>query len=91
MGPTLAAFGVPGVLADPKLEIYSGSTKINENDTWSSALATTFTSVGAFALSAGGKDAALVVTLSPGSYTVQVSGADGGTGEALVEIYEVSP
>ena len=91
VGPTLAAFGVPGVLADPKLEIYSGSTKINENDTWSSALATTFTSVGAFALSAGGKDAALVVTLSPGSYTVQVSGADGGTGEALVEIYEVSP
>jgi len=91
VGPALAVFGVPGVLVDPKLEVYSGATKINENDTWSAALADTFTRVGAFALSAGSKDAALVVTLSPGSYTVLVSGADGGTGEALVEIYEVSP
>jgi len=27
--------------------------------------------------------------LPAGGYTVQVSGADGGTGEALVEIYEL--
>ena len=47
------------------------------------------TAVGAFALDAGSKDAALLTTLAPGSYTVQVKGADGGTGEALVEIYEV--
>jgi hypothetical protein len=45
--------------------------------------------VGAFALTPGSRDAALLTTLAPGSYTVQVSGADGGTGEALVEIYEV--
>jgi hypothetical protein len=32
---------------------------------------------------------ALVTALSPGSYTVQVSGVNDATGEALVEIYKV--
>jgi sugar lactone lactonase YvrE len=89
IGPTLAAFGVGGTLADPKLEIYSGATKIAENDTWASSLAATFDSVGAFQLTPGSRDAALVIALQPGSYTVQVAGADGGTGEALVELYEL--
>jgi hypothetical protein len=91
VGPTLAAFGVPGVLADPKLEVYSGATKIDENDSWSTSLAAQFARVGAFALVEGSKDAALVVTLPPGGYTIQVRGADGGTGEALVEVYELQP
>jgi len=91
VGPTLAAFGVPDVLADPKIEVFSGTTKIAENDTWSPSLAATFASVGAFALTPAGKDAALVLSLAPGGYTVQVSGAEGGTGEALVELYEVQP
>ena len=89
IGPTLFLFGVPGVLSDPKLEIYQGSTKIGENDNWSSTLSTTFSSVGAFGLTAGSKDAAITVSLPAGGYTVQVSGADGGVGEALVEIYEL--
>ena len=89
VGPTLGVFGVPSVLTDPKLEIYQGSTKIGENDNWSSTLSTTFSSVGAFQLTQGSKDAAITVSLPAGSYTVQVSGADGGVGEALVEIYEL--
>jgi hypothetical protein len=89
VGPTLGVFGVPSVLSDPKLEIYQGSTKIGENDNWASTLSTTFSSVGAFPLSAGSKDAAITVSLPAGGYTVQVSGADGGVGEALVEIYEL--
>ena len=89
VGPTLGVFGVPSVLSDPKLEIYQGSTKIGENDNWSSTLSTTFSSVGAFGLTAGSKDAAITVSLPAGGYTVQVSGADGGVGEALVEIYEL--
>ncbi len=91
VGPTLAQFGVPGTLVDPKLEVYSGPTKINENDNWPGSLAPTFASVGAFALADGSKDAALVITLQPGGYTVHVKGADGGTGDGMVEIYEVSP
>jgi hypothetical protein len=89
VGPTLGVFGVPSVLTDPKLEIYQGSTKIGENDNWSSTLSTTFSSVGAFGITQGSKDAAITVSLPAGSYTVQVSGADGGVGEALVEVYEL--
>lgn len=89
VGPKLATFGVSGFLADPKLELFLGSTKIAENDSWNNALAATFASGGAFPLDAGSKDAALLITLPPGGYTAQISGADGGTGEALVEIYEV--
>ena len=48
-----------------------------------------FTQTGAFGLPAASKDAALLVTLQPGAYTAQVSGAAGTTGVALVEVYEV--
>jgi len=53
-------------------------------------LTTAFASVGAFTLSATNSlDAALLVTLPPGSYTAQVSGVNNTTGIALVEVYEV--
>jgi hypothetical protein len=46
--------------------------------------------VGAFALTAGSRDAALLVTLKPGSYTAQVKAAQSASsGVALIEIYEV--
>jgi hypothetical protein len=90
VGPGLAAFGVPGTLADPKLEIYNGAgVKVAENDTWDAALAATFGSVGAFLLPTASRDAALRTELPPGSYTALVKGADGGTGEALIEVYEL--
>ena len=54
-----------------------------------SALTGAFTQTGAFALPATSRDSALLVTLSPGSYTAQVSGAGGTTGIALVELYEM--
>ena len=55
----------------------------------SASLTSTFRAVGAFLLDNGSRDAALQTALPPGSYTAQVRGADGGTGEALIEIYEV--
>lgn len=92
-GPALAGFGVTGTLANPRLELYSGTTKIAENDDWGTPIggATpltvgTFTSVGAFGWTNGSRDAALVATLAPGAYTAQVSG---GTGVSLIEVYEV--
>ena len=89
-GPALAAFGVPGTLADPKIQIFDSAGKVvGENDDWAPALAGTFTNLGAFAFPPNSKDTALAVTLNAGTtYTVQVTGADGGVGEALVEIYE---
>jgi hypothetical protein len=89
-GPSLGALGVPGTIADPKLELFTAAgTKIAENDTYASSLNAIFTSVGAFGFVANAKDAALIVSLPPGGYTVQVSGADGGTGGAIVEVYEL--
>jgi hypothetical protein len=88
VGPTLTNYGVTGVLADPQLSVFDVGTPIASNNDWSSSLSTTFTTLGAFALNAGSKDAALVVTLQAGKpYSVQVSGVGSTTGEALVEIY----
>lgn len=89
VGPTLGSFGVEGTLADPRLQLNSGTDIVAENDNWEPSLASTFSSVGAFPLEAGGRDAAVRVTLPPGSYTAQVSGVNGATGVALVEVYEL--
>lgn len=96
VGPTLGAppYNVPGVLSDPTLRLFSGNTLIGENDDWqnqplSELPADIAAQVGAFALQDGGKDAALVVTLQQGSYTVHAQGADGETGIVLVEIFLV--
>lgn len=92
VGPTLSLFGVTGVLADPKLEIFnSDQVRIAQNDTWAPSLEGVFSAVGAFGLTAGSKDAALVISLPPGGYTVQLSGVANGTGEGLIEVYEVQP
>ena len=93
-GPALAQFGLSGVLARPQLTLYSGATVVVRNAGWSTstdaaAIAEAAKSVGAFALAAGSLDAALIVNLAPGAYTAQVLGADGSTGVALVEVYEL--
>lgn len=95
-GPALTAFGVAGALADPKLELYNGATKVSENDNWGTPVggatavtAATFSSVAAFPLAAGSRDSALLATLAPGSYTAQVTGINNTTGVALIEVYEV--
>ena len=93
IGPTLGAapFNVPEVVLDPQLALFAGQSQIGANDNWGggSALSTAFGLVGAFGLPTTSRDAALLVTLQPGSYTVQVSGVGGTTGLALVEVYEV--
>jgi Immunoglobulin domain len=92
IGPGLTALGVPGVMANPKLELFSGSAVIARNDNWEGLpqLTTVGNSVGAFAITnASSNDAILLITLAPGSYTAQLSGVNGSTGLALLEVYEV--
>lgn len=94
VGPTLSAFGVTGVLADPKLELRSSgqAAPLASNDDWAgtATLKAAFAAQGAFPLPTdASKDAALLVTLEPGNYSVQVSGVAETVGEALLEIYEV--
>ncbi len=95
-GPALTAFGVPNVLADPIINVFSGSSRIAGNDNWGtqengsgSAVAAASNQVNAFAFPAGSSDAALVMTLPAGSYTAIVSGQNGATGTGLVEVYDV--
>jgi hypothetical protein len=100
VGPTLAAFGVPGTLADPQLKLLDQpGAVIATNDNWATPanaaasdatlIAAAASATGAFSTAPASKDAALLLNLAPGAYTVQVSGTDGGTGVALVEVYEV--
>ena len=87
-------------MSDPKLivnrtEPNGGNTPILTQDNWgdiSTAVQTAQVAeqIGAFPLAAGGRDAAFVITLPPGVYTVVGSSADGvGTGIVLVEVYIV--
>lgn len=90
IGPALTGFGVGGALANPRLRVYRGTTLVAENDDWNTEAGAAFGRVGAFGLTPGSRDAALLVNLEPGAYTAHVSDG-GGTGVALAEIYDASP
>ncbi|MFY9923025.1 MAG: immunoglobulin domain-containing protein [Opitutaceae bacterium] len=91
-GPALTPLNVAGVLPDPEIQLYSGSTVIASNVGWGggAALSAAAKNVGAFTWSdPSSNDSALLVTLSPGAYSAVVTGASGDTGVSLVEVYEV--
>ena len=94
IGPGMSAIpGIGATLGNPKLELYAGSTKIAENDNWTTSSiggATGFTAVGAFPLTAGSRDAALLTTLGPGGYTARVTGVETVSGVVLLEVYDVT-
>jgi hypothetical protein len=101
IGPTLSAFGVTGVLADPTLTVYRrlpGNPPVEQeivrNDNWGESsdaadVAAAAAAVYAFPLDLQSADAAMLITLPPGVYTAVASGKSGATGVALVELYEV--
>ncbi|HUR56998.1 MAG TPA: hypothetical protein VM029_04780 [Opitutaceae bacterium] len=100
IGPALAAFGVTGTVADPQLKLFASgqAAALAQNDDWHSPQADAETSAeiaaasaraGAFPLGAGSRDAALIMTLAPGSYSAVMSGANNGTGTGLIEVYEL--
>jgi hypothetical protein len=88
--PTLiTAFGVPNTLPRPRLSLYrSDGTRVSQVSGWvdTPELQAAQRATGAFAFASGSADAALLVSLEPGSYTAHV---DGGTGETLVEVYRI--
>lgn len=93
IGPGLAAFGVADTVVDPTLRIFDGGTApVDQNDDWGTAsnaasLPVLFSSLGAFALSAGSRDAALAISVS-GSRTAHIIGKATVPGVALVELYD---
>ena len=105
IGPALAAFGVAGALSQPVLAVYDSAGALIASDAgWGAALvsgtstipasyrsatALDMNSVGAFAIPAASADSAMMLTLPPGAYTVQISGQGGTSGVGLAEVYEV--
>src|SRR5688500_14564934 len=89
IGSSLSPFGVTGAMADPQLRLFSGTTVVAQNEDWGGepALAMAFREVGAFALTASSRDAALLENLQPGSYSVHLT-SETGSGIALVECYD---
>jgi hypothetical protein len=94
-GPALTAFGLTGALADPLIELYqigSPNTLLQTADNWGdsqpAAISTAASRVGAFGWTSGSKDAAILVTLNPGTYSAVVKGVNDTTGTALIEIYD---
>lgn len=99
VGPTLAQppFNVTGVLPDPTMAFHSAGnpTPIETNDNWggSPAFADAFRLVAAFELPAASLDSAIVRTtpgVSPGGYTVQVTGKGNASGSVIAEMYDAS-
>ena len=94
IGPRLglAPFNLSPVLAQPVLTLYLGATPTGYTNTgWGgdAALANAMATVGAYSLSPSSQDSLLLVTLPPGTYSAEVSGLNGTTGIAAVEVYEV--
>jgi hypothetical protein len=87
-GPSLAAFGIPGVLADPVLELYQGNTLIASNDNWKVPAQAEIQATGL--QPSNDLESALVRTLAPGAYTAVVRGTN-GTGVGTVQVYDLSP
>ncbi len=87
IGPSLTDAGVTNALADPVLQIFDANGLLLSNDNWKDTQQ--------FAIQQSGlapkkdKESALLVNLPPGAYTAIVTGKDGTTGIALVEIYRL--
>lgn len=92
VGPSLGElFGVGGTMTNPRLSIFpSGQTfSIGSNDDWggTTALKAAFTKSGAFGFASDTSlDAAIVLRLPPGGYSVVI---EGGSGNVLLEAYDL--
>jgi len=88
LGPTLGDLGVPGVLANPTLDLVNSSgTVIRSNDNWKDSQRSEIE--GAHLAPNHDEESALVETLAPGSYTAVVRGSGRTTGVGLVEVYNI--
>src|SRR5882762_10175584 len=87
LGPSLAAYGVSGVLSDPTLTISdSTGSVIASNNNWQDNI--NWIDIRKNALSPiDQRESALVLHLPPGAYTAIVTGANGATGIGLAEVY----
>jgi len=89
LGPSLGPFGVSDPLSDPILTIYdSNGNAIATNDNWQSDSNSILIQRNRLA-PPNPLESALVLRLPAGAYTAVVRGVDGGTGNALLEVYHL--
>jgi alpha-tubulin suppressor-like RCC1 family protein len=91
-GPSLANYGVVGPLANPRLKLVRAADQalLTQNDNWENQDPDAVTAIRNSGYQPNDPlEPALLVTLAPGGYTAIVEGADGGTGVALVGLFEV--
>lgn len=90
IGPSLAANGVPGPLADPMLTLFddNGAVQMTNDDWKNSPDAAEIMNTGI--APQDDHESAIIASLPPGSYTVSLEGKNGGTGNGLVEVYDLA-
>jgi hypothetical protein len=90
LGPSLAAFGIQQFAADPKIQVFSSARKIAENDNWQSDVrANELMQHYPDLVPSDAREAALLLALMPGSYTVIGLNQAGADAVELLEVYDV--
>ena len=88
IGPSLATAGVSEVLNDPFLELHNGNGDIIfTNNNWRDTQQEDIQALGL--APKDDRESAILITLTGGSYTAIVKGADGGMGNGLIELYKL--
>jgi len=89
IGPSLTANGVPTALANPTLTLFDTAGNVTmTNDDWkNSPDAAEIMSTGL--APTNDSESAIIATLAPGQYTAQLAGKDNGTGNGVIEIYDL--
>jgi len=89
IGPSLSNFGVPDVLADPLLELHDGNgALIQANNDWRDTQEVALQNTGLAPTNS--LESAILISVPPGNYTAVLKGADGGTGNGLIEVYKLA-
>ena len=89
IGPSLTSFGIGNALADPTLELHDANgALIQANDNWKDDAAQADELIAIGFAPGDDLESAMVATLPPAAYTAIVAGK-GGTGVALVEVYNL--
>jgi hypothetical protein len=88
-GPSLAKYGVSNPVSGTTLFVYSGSTQTATNSGWQQTQQAAIQATG-FAPDSPA-EAAVLMTVNPGAYTVVVEGTNGASGTGLIETFLVTP
>ena len=93
LGPTLATQGVSNTMSDPQITLFQDGKAWLGNDNWRNDWLSRkqFRDLQLPPLIASSRDAAAIVTLPPGNYTVQLSDKKGHGGDACLELYYADP